>query len=279
VKLRRATLTAPGADDATSARLFTRVRRTEEISARVARRIEPILVVATLLVVPVLILEIAEVPAPWSTAALIGDWLIWLAFLGEVILMLAIVPDRKAWARAHVLDLAIVVLTPPFATIMLQSVRALRLVRIARLVRLARFATLARSVFSLAGVRYAAVLALLTTIVGAQAFATSENISTGRGLYWAITTMTTVGYGDITPTTTTGEVTAVAVMLVGIGFVAIITGAVAQRFVQVGQEAEIDKSDQILEQVGLLAARLEAIEDALRVHELPRAPREAPRAA
>ena len=42
-----------------------------------------------------------------------------------------------------------------------------------------------------------------------------ENISVGNGLYWAITTMTTVGYGDITAKTPEGKIIAILVMLVG----------------------------------------------------------------
>jgi voltage-gated potassium channel len=49
-------------------------------------------------------------------------------------------------------------------------------------------------------------------------------------VYWAITTLTTVGYGDIGPQTTTGRVIAVTVMFVGISYVAIRTAAMAQQF-------------------------------------------------
>src|SRR5260370_22710064 len=56
--------------------------------------------------------------------------------------------------------------------------------------------------------------------------------SFGDALYWALTTMTTVGYGDLSPRTPEGKVVAVIVMLVGIGFIAILTGAIAQAFIR-----------------------------------------------
>jgi voltage-gated potassium channel len=63
--------------------------------------------------------------------------------------------------------------------------------------------------------------------------------------YWALSTMTTVGYGDVTPDTRTGQVIAVEVMLVGIGFVAILTGAIAQRFIA-PSEQRIDSDERDL---------------------------------
>jgi len=48
------------------------------------------------------------------------NWSIWLAFVAEVVIMLLVVPDRGLWLRDHPLDLAIVVLTPPFVPASLQ---------------------------------------------------------------------------------------------------------------------------------------------------------------
>jgi voltage-gated potassium channel len=226
-------------------------------SDRIAKRFEPWLIVATLLVVPVLILQGSDVGEPWRTVAVVGDWIIWLAFLAELVVMLIVVPSRRRWLTEHPVDVAIVVLTPPFAAGLLQSVRLLRLLR---LVRLLRLAGLARSVFSLAGVRYAALLAVLTAVAGAQAFSTAENVPTKEALYWSLTTMTTVGYGDVIPTTDTGRIVAVVVMLVGIGFVAVLTGAIAQRFIAPTEDAMVMGERELRDRLEDIAARLDQLE-------------------
>jgi voltage-gated potassium channel len=58
----------------------------------------------------------------------------------------------------------------------------------------------------------------------------------GDGLWWAVTTVTTVGYGDRFPTTSTGRALAVCLMLVGISLMGVITASVAAWFVKMSQE-------------------------------------------
>jgi voltage-gated potassium channel len=58
----------------------------------------------------------------------------------------------------------------------------------------------------------------------------------GDGLWWAITTVTTVGYGDRFPVTSTGRVLAVCLMLVGISLMGVITASVAAWFVKMSQD-------------------------------------------
>src|SRR5439155_23323952 len=234
---------------------------------RVERAFEIPMLIAAVLVIPTIVIEESHVGQPWDGVAVGLNWLIWVAFATELVVMLAVVPARRQWLARHPLDLVIVVVTPPFLPAALQSARVLRLLRLLRLLKLAKHA---KHVFSLAGLRFAAVLAVLTALGGGAAFAEAEHETTWHGIYWAITTMTTVGYGDLNPTTDTGRAIAIAVMLVGIGFVAILTGAIAQRFLAQDVEhveaviSDLETDEQgVLRQVRALAAQVRPLEAAL----------------
>lgn len=225
-----------------------------ERQARAERAFAYPVLIATLLVIPQILLEEADVEGVWGVVCAALDWAIWLTFLTEVVVMLYVVEDRRAWARAHVIDLAIVVLTPPVNAGLLASFRLLRLLR---LVRLLRLAPLVRGVFTLNSLAYASLLAVLTMFAGGIAFAEVEPDTTSReGVYWALTTMTTVGYGDLAPTTEGGRLVAAFVMLVGIGFVATLTAAIADRLIVTGGASRA-------ESLTAIAQRLERIEQRL----------------
>lgn len=228
----------------------------DERSRELERRLEGPLLVFALLTIPAIAIEQSSVDQPWDTIATVLNWLIWLAFLGEAVAMLRVVPDRGQWLRDHPLDVAIVLLTPPFLPASMQAARAFRLLR---LLRLLKAGMLLRRLLSTEGVRDAAVLALLTVLGGGAAFAAVEkdqDLSAWDGVWWAVTTVTTVGYGDIGPKTDAGRVIAMAVMLVGIGFVALLTAAAAERFMRSRREEERRVSDRLDE----IVARLDAMD-------------------
>ena len=111
----------------------------------------------------------------------------------------------------------------------------------------------------IAGVSTVITLAagFLMTVVDRENFP-----SIGSGLWWAVQTTTTVGYGDHVPTTVGGRLIAAAVMLFGIGFLTVITAAITSTFVarsrgHVARAATVEAFRQIDQ-------RLERIETALR---------------
>ena len=230
---------------------------------RLAKRFEIPVLVAALLVVPVIVIEESRVGEPWDTIAAVVNWGIWLVFLAELVTLLAVAEDRWRWLRQHPLEVVVVVLTPPFLPASLQSLRVLRLLRLVRLLRLAQ---IVRRVFTFEGVRYAALLALMTAVGGGTAFASVEKEpSAWDGIWWAATTMTTVGYGDVIPQTDTGRVLGLVVMVVGIGFGTLVIGAVSQRFFETESRVEIaeeieDAEGELLREMRAIQARLRDLE-------------------
>jgi len=224
------------------------------------RRLEWPLLVAALLVIPTIAIEQSDVDQPWDTIAAVLNWGIWTAFLAEAVLMLRVVPDRGRWLRQHPLEVAIVILTPPFLPAGMQAARAFRLLRLLRLVKLA---TLSRRMLSTEGVQDAAVLAVITVLGGGTAYAAVEkgqDLSAWDGVWWAVVTVTTVGYGDTFPATTEGRLIAMLVMFVGIGFIAILTAAAAERFLR-GQREETSELHVIEQQLAEIIDRLDAMEN------------------
>jgi voltage-gated potassium channel len=241
-----------------------------ERAARIERAFAIPMLVAALLVIPVIAVEQSDAGDPWRGIASVTNWVIWIAFALEVIVMLAVVGDRRRWVRSHLLEVLVVVVTPPFLPSSFQALRALRLLRLLRLLRVARFA---RSVFSLDGVRYAAILAALTAVGGGYAYSLAEKSqdpspSVWDGTWWAVSTMTTVGYGDEVPVNTTGRVLAMGLMLVGIGFIAIVTGAIAERFLSAQiEETQEELRDEVEQVEDDVLAELRAITERLQTLE------------
>jgi len=89
--------------------------------------------------------------------------------------------------------------------------------------------------------------------------------SIGSGLWWAVQTVTTVGYGDHVPTTVAGRLVAAVVMLDGIGFLTVITAAITSTFVSRSRREQTlsGPSSPTEEQLRQIARRLERIEAAL----------------
>jgi voltage-gated potassium channel len=160
------------------------------------------------------------------------QWICWLAFALDLFFGLLTSNSKKEYLLKHPLELMSVLL--PF-------------LRPLRLMRVISFGGLALQKIAM-GKQFAitikvALTAVFVSYIAAVQITISErdiegsNIKTfSDGLWWAVTTVTTVGYGDRFPTTTEGRILAVMLMLVGISLVGVITASVASWFVRLSQE-------------------------------------------
>lgn len=191
-------------------------------------------------VVAVMLDSVATIAARWGGVLLIAEWIFTAAFTAEYLVRLAIVdrPGRYARSFFGIVDLLSILPTYlsllfPAATSLL-VIRALRILRVFRVLKLARYlgeanvlvtALLAsrRKIFVFISSVLATVLvfgAVLYVVEGPEYGFTSIPVS----MYWAIVTLTTVGYGDISPATPLGKLIASLLMVLGFGIIAVPTG-------------------------------------------------------
>jgi hypothetical protein len=100
-------------------------------NGRVSHPFEPLILAATLAMIPVLIIDYDDESGGWLTFARVANWVIWALFAAELVFILIVAPRKMAAVRAHWLDVAIVVVTIPFYAAWLTSLRSVRLSSVA----------------------------------------------------------------------------------------------------------------------------------------------------
>jgi len=162
----------------------------------------------------------------------IFQWSTWVLFFLDLVIGIWTSSDKKSYLKSHPLEILSVAL--PF----LRPLRILRVVSFGALViqkiAVGKQLAITFKVF-LFSILIAYVAAIQITITERDV-PTSNIKSFGDGLWWAVTTVTTVGYGDKFPTTSMGRVLAVGLMLVGISLMGVITASVAAWFVKMSQD-------------------------------------------
>jgi voltage-gated potassium channel len=218
----------------------------QDESGRVHTPLEPVVLVATLALIPVLILEADATSEGWQQVATVANWIIWAPSAAELSVVLVYAERKRAALRAHWLDVAIVVLTIPLLG------KALAWLRFARFIRLLRFGAVVaralqaeRRLTSGDSLRIASLLTLFLVVLGGaaeHAAGEKEFGSLWDGVWWAVVTVTTVRYGDLTPETVQGRLVGIVLMFTGIAFLALLTAAVASRFVKEERSEEREEA-------------------------------------
>ncbi len=180
------------------------------------------------------------------------EWAFTILFTIEYLFRLICVgrPTRYALSFFGIIDLLAIL--PTYLSLMVTGthflvvIRVLRVLRVFRVLKLVQYVSEAR-VLALALRQsrrkiFIFVFTVLTLVVVLGSFMyviegqASGFTSIPRGIYWAIVTMTTVGYGDISPTTVLGQTLASVVMLIGYSIIAVPTGIVTAAMTQASKE-------------------------------------------
>jgi voltage-gated potassium channel len=202
-----------------------------------------LLVTIAVSVVVVMVESVAVIRVGREQLFRYAEWVFTLLFTAEYLLRIWCVrrPLRYVTSFYGAVDLLAVL--PTYLSLFVTGagyllvIRVLRLLRLFRILKLARYVGAADLLLEALGrsrrkiVVFLYAILTIVTICGAMMYLIEgpENgfSSIPRGVYWAIVTLTTVGYGDITPNTVVGQALSAVVMIMGYGIIAVPTGIYA----------------------------------------------------
>ena len=220
-----------------------------------------LVILAALATIPIVILQERHFD---HLAVSLIDWLIWAIFLVDYAFGITVVKSRKTYARRNWLGLAVIIFSFPMLPDLLASIRLVRLARIARLIRVlavtGRGLRAMRSSLAGQSLIYVAALTTLLTFSAAALMSVIEPETVrgdfGSSLWWAVVTVTTVGYGDIAPVSPTGRALAAVLMLSGLGLLSTLAGSISAYFVGSDADREIMAIHERLERMERMLEQL-----------------------
>jgi voltage-gated potassium channel len=189
--------------------------------------------------------SVRSVHGTWLRAA---EWVFTLLFTVEYGLRLVCAMRAGTYARSFFGIVDLLAILPTYLSILLPGsqtllvIRGLRLLRIFRVLKLGRFlGEMSLLMSALRSSRHKIVVFLGTVLILLLILGSAMYLIEGEesgftsiptGVYWAVVTMTTVGYGDIAPATAIGKVLASAVMILGFSIIAVPSGIVTAEIVE-----------------------------------------------
>ena len=220
-----------------------------EAETRLGKLFDIVLILAILSSVTVVMLDsVPEIAERYHGSLRFAEWFFTILFTVEYAARLWCVESKKKYALSFfgIIDLLAVI--PTYLSLLipgievLADVRILRVVRVFRILKLVQYmgeaevlvATLKASRFKIAV--FLITVMSIVVVIGSIIYLIEgpENgfTSIPRGLYWSIVTLTTVGYGDVTPQTGLGQALAAILMVMGYALIAVPTGLFSAEFVQ-----------------------------------------------
>lgn len=204
---------------------------------------EALLIMILLSILTVMLESMAEIRAAYGPALTSAEWVFTLIFSVEYILRIIISPDPKKYIFSFLGIVDLLAIIPTYIAVTLPEaqpfivIRSIRLLRIYRILKLYRFIraghllilALRNSIRKI--LIFMMFILILVVLLGSVMYVVehAENgfFSIPLSIYWAVITLTTVGYGDIVPVTDLGKFIATFIMLLGYSIIAIPTGIVS----------------------------------------------------
>lgn len=179
------------------------------------------------------------------------DASIWLVFVFDYFYGLMAAKDKRFYFRTHIWDLlAIIPLNALFSFFRFN--RIFKLVSMQRILLVFRFARLAGIIGKLQlklktflktnNIVYLFYVCGLMLLVSSFIYSLSEHVSLGNAFWWALATVSTVGYGDISPHTFMGRLAAALLMILGVGFIGMLTSTLTKFFTEEHKKANLSRS-------------------------------------
>ncbi|WP_125764955.1 potassium channel family protein [Companilactobacillus hulinensis] len=167
--------------------------------------------------------------------------------------------DKLVFFRKNIFDLLAII---PFYSIFsfFRVFRVFRVFQALKVFALLRFMGTAgklqkhfKKFLKINGLIYLFIVCTIVLITAAIMYSMAEGVSLGESFWWAIVTASTVGYGDIAPTTLVGKIASSLLMIVGIGFVSTLTSTITNYFTPETNSQSNEKLDQIIVKLDTLS--------------------------
>jgi voltage-gated potassium channel len=227
-----------------------------EADTREGRLFNVVLLVCIIISIITIILEsVQPIRERFGTALKVLEWLITLLFTMEYVARIWSVKDKRKYIFSFMGIIDLLSVLPTYIALVFTGaqsfmvVRSLRLLRIFRIFKLSRYVGEGQYLMrALKASQHKIIVFLLTVMTSVIIAGTIMYMIEGpehgfkdipTSIYWAIVTMTTVGYGDIAPQTSLGQAIASLIMILGYGIIAVPTGIVSSEMISMKKDERI----------------------------------------
>ncbi|MGA1199708.1 MAG: ion transporter, partial [Candidatus Latescibacterota bacterium] len=222
-----------------------------EAETRLGRLFDVVLMACIIVSVLVVMLDsVKSIRDAWGDVFFVLEWAFTILFTLEYVLRLISIGQPIMYARSFFGVVDLLAILPTYMSLIfpgshyLLAIRLLRVLRIFRVLKIVQYVGEANHLLQALRASQRKITVFLFTVVtlsiifGSIIYVVEDPndgfTSIPRSVYWAIVTLTTVGYGDISPKTDLGQAIAAVIMILGYGIIAVPTGIVSAEFAQAG---------------------------------------------